>query len=115
MNTIKFLNTGSKSGFHAAMTTAVIAKFGEQPNRDRSSWSPSKDEYANKLLDVFVGVSCGGNVRLFLRAVIARELGNYLLTGKKTEGLYEKYRVIDKMYWQFGELDFIQRNRLLNS
>ncbi len=104
--TLKDLNTGSYKGFHATMLAFALAKFGSNPSKvhkDTSSWAPTADDYANILLDFFVGVTTAAygsiNCRLFLRALLARELGMYLLTGVKTEGLYESVRALDRMYW----------------
>lgn len=107
MNVIKFLNTGSGNGFHRIMVEACLIKFGEHPKKkDKTSWSPTADDYANKLLDKFVGIIINFNgsnsIRIFLRAVVANELGTYLLTGNKTPGLFDKVNELDRSYYNEG-------------
>lgn len=106
-NIERILNSGSGGAFHNSMKSFALMKFGPNPNKtDKTSWAPTADRYANQLLDKFVGVTTAhyGNVamRIFLKAVLANELGNYLLTGNVTEGLLSKFEYLDKYYWTKG-------------
>ena len=107
MNTIKYITSGSQSGFHANMMIACLIKFGENPNKETSKkmvWNPTADSYANVLLNKFVGGIGPRNApRVFLRSLLANELGNYYLTGKKTEGLVESINKLDRAYWCAGQ------------
>jgi hypothetical protein len=116
MNIHTFINQGSGKGFHAVMANACLIKFGENPIKQHGSWSPTADPYANLLLDKFVGVTgrmygCSVELRLFLRTLLAMELGNYLLTGVKNEKLTERILDNDMYFWAKG----YGHNRLLLS
>ncbi len=101
MTYIQFINSGSGRGFHQSMLAACLIKFGENPNKDKLKRraSSTADPYANKLLGFFEGVtnSSSGHfsIRIFLRTLIARELGNYLLTGEKDENLVYLIKAAD--------------------
>lgn len=107
MNTSQYLNTGSGRGFHKDMLAWGLIKFGNNINktaRDTSSWNSTNDQYFNDLLDRFIGVSVGVHLeqRLVLRALLARELGMYILTGNKTDGLLTTVRKLDSAWWSNG-------------
>lgn len=110
MELFKFINAGSGRGFHESMKQACLIKFGENPLKDKkglSSWAPTADSYANRLLDKFVGVTTSGygvskEIRLFMRTLIAVELGNYLMTGKNNEALVKSIEENDKYFWAEG-------------
>lgn len=108
MNFIQFINSGSGRGFHAAMLSACLLKFGENPiKKDSTSWAPTADAYANRLLDKFVGVTAstyGPSIaaRLFLRTLFAIELGNYFLTNIKNEELTKSIEQNDMYYYSKG-------------
>lgn len=98
MSNVSELYSGSGS-FYQSMLTACIIKFGEGENGHATM-----DRYANKLLRFFVGSMRSHNnaMRLFLRALLAQELGNYYLTGLKTPGLLESVEEVDKFFWFKG-------------
>lgn len=108
MNLYEFINTGSGKGFHESMKQACLIKFGENPNKiGVQSWEPTADNYANKLLDKFVGVTTNHygvskELRLFLRTLIAVELGNYLMTGNKNEELVKSIEENDMYFYPKG-------------
>lgn len=98
MQNVTDLYSGS-GAFYESMLTACLIKFGEGKN-DHATM----DHYANKLLRFFVGGMRSHNnaMRLFLRALLAQELGNYYLTGIKTPGLLESVEKMDKFFWLKG-------------
>lgn len=107
MDVSKYLNTGSGLGFHKDMMAYGIIKFGANPNKsftDKSSRRPTSDDYFNSIIDCFIGISVGCHLeqRLILRAILARELGTYLLTGNKTDGLLATVRKLDYAWWSNG-------------
>jgi len=107
MNISRYLNTGSGHGFHKDMINYGIIKFGTNPNKpytDKSSYNSTNDQYFNTLIDMFVGVSVGKHIeqRLVLRALLAKELGMYVLTGNKTDRLVETVRKLDSAWWSNG-------------
>lgn len=107
MKLFEFINTGSGKGFHESMKQACLIKFGENPIKQHGSWSPTADKYANRLLDKFVGSTSRGygvsmEIRLFLQTLLAMELGNYLMTGKKDEELVKSIESSDKYFWAKG-------------
>lgn len=109
MKVIDYINTGSGKGFHKDMTNFALIKFGPNPDKsdkDTYSWKPTADNYANELLDKFVGLIPNykghNSSRIFLQALLAKELGLYLLTGNKNEGLLNKVKDSDTMYWGHG-------------
>ena len=109
MTYIEFINSGSGRGFHQSMLAACLIKFGENPTRSKSrgTLSLTADPYANELLDFFTGVivsNLGGplSVRIFLRTLIARELGNYLLTGVKDINLIKSIKDADLYFYAKG-------------
>lgn len=106
---INDLNTGSGGKFYKQMLSFSLIKFGENPCKHPKfpeSWKPTSDEYANNLLEFFIGITTerygSKALRIFLRVILANELGQYLLTGNKTNNLYYKVKELDKMYHLSG-------------
>ena len=104
---LSYFNTWSGKGFHKDMQTYALIKFGANENKWKwDGWKITTDDYANQLLDCFAGVTTSYygsvNLRIFLRVIIAIELGNYLLFDKKEEGLLERYKLLDKYFWSKG-------------
>jgi hypothetical protein len=108
MTYIQFINSGSGRGFHQSMLNACLIKFGENPTKSKSyrRLSPTADLYDNKLLHFFASSAknCYGHlsIRIFLRTLIARELGNYLLTGEKDINLVESIKDADLYFYAKG-------------
>ena len=108
MTYVQFINSGSGRGFHQSMLSACLIKFGENPtkNKSRGTLSLTADPYANELLNFFTGVTTSNYgplpIRIFLRTLLARELGNYLLTGEKDINLVESIKDADLYFYAKG-------------
>jgi hypothetical protein len=110
MTYIEFINSGLGRGFHQSMLNACLIKFGEYPGQ----LYLTADPYANELLDFFTGILISKfgpfPIRIFLRTLIARELGNYLLTGEKDINLVKSIKDADLYFYVEG----YRRNLALN-
>jgi len=103
---------GWNSKLHKGLKEWAIIKFGVNPNKrpnDHTSWEPTTDKLANRLLDRLVGASYYNtaieSIRVFNRALWIQELVKYLSTNECNMNLIDKLAKEDK-YWHCNGMHY---------